>query len=252
MSRCYRTPMPILTAAHAIGMGLLRPKGMVSGLTTQDDWRNLGYEVEGDFRKEGNFITVRRTAHSHLHMLDSSDLLRFVTHNSRQQELEALVANIKRDIGEDVKASREILVVVVGHPSEAKGLQQSVAEHLHAHSIDYYLPSAPKANTLDLSDWRKQKPDQFWHEGAVTISRIHQAKGNEADVVYLIGLDSVAEREHLPEYRNQVFVALTRTRAWVQVSGVGDYPFFNEFHQVMAAKGEYTFRFKRPDRTLGE
>jgi len=56
--------------------------------------------------------------------------------------------------------------------------------------------------------------------------------------VEFIGLDSIAEREHLPEYRNQVFVALTRTRAWVQVSGVGSYPLFKEFRQVMAAKGE--------------
>ncbi len=35
MHRCYRTPGPILTAAHAIGMGLLREEGMISGVTTK-------------------------------------------------------------------------------------------------------------------------------------------------------------------------------------------------------------------------
>ena len=40
MQRCYRTPGPILTAAHAIGMGLLRDEGMLRGLTT----RKIGKE----------------------------------------------------------------------------------------------------------------------------------------------------------------------------------------------------------------
>ncbi|BAZ47084.1 pentapeptide repeat protein (plasmid) [Chondrocystis sp. NIES-4102] len=57
MHRCYRTPGEILTAAHAIGMGLLRPNGMLSGLTTKAEWESIGYEVQGAFR-EGQEITV--------------------------------------------------------------------------------------------------------------------------------------------------------------------------------------------------
>ena len=38
MKKCYRTPAPILTAAHAIGMGLLR-EGMISGMTNKEAWR---------------------------------------------------------------------------------------------------------------------------------------------------------------------------------------------------------------------
>lgn len=41
----YRTPGPILVAAHALGMGLLREGGMLSGPTQQKDWDRLGYEV---------------------------------------------------------------------------------------------------------------------------------------------------------------------------------------------------------------
>jgi superfamily I DNA and RNA helicase len=35
MRRCYRTPGQILTAAHAMGMGLLRPEGMLTGITNK-------------------------------------------------------------------------------------------------------------------------------------------------------------------------------------------------------------------------
>ena len=45
MHRCYRTPGEILTAAHAIGMGLLRPDGILSGLTRKKEWKSIGYEV---------------------------------------------------------------------------------------------------------------------------------------------------------------------------------------------------------------
>lgn len=49
MHRCYRTPHPMLTAAHGIGMGLLRPGGMLTGMTRTEDWRAIGYEVTGRF-----------------------------------------------------------------------------------------------------------------------------------------------------------------------------------------------------------
>ena len=59
MHKCYRTPGPILTAAHGIGMGLLRPGGMLSGITRTPDWQALGYEVTGRFTR-GQQITLRR------------------------------------------------------------------------------------------------------------------------------------------------------------------------------------------------
>lgn len=55
MHRCYRTPGPILTAAHAIGMGLLRPEGMLSGITNQRSWEVIGYEIlQGSFSPLAN------------------------------------------------------------------------------------------------------------------------------------------------------------------------------------------------------
>lgn len=60
MQKCYRTPGPILTAAHAIGMGLLRPEGMLSGITTREGWEAIGYEVTGTFNPPGQEVTVHR------------------------------------------------------------------------------------------------------------------------------------------------------------------------------------------------
>lgn len=90
MRHCYRTPGNILTAAHAIGMGWLRPEGMLTGITNKKDWEHIGYEVEGDFRKIGEQITISRPLkHSPnpVHHFWKEDLLKFNIYNSCEDEL---------------------------------------------------------------------------------------------------------------------------------------------------------------------
>ncbi len=90
----------------------------------------------------------------------------------------------------------------------------------------------------------KNNPDLFWHDNAITVSRIDRTKGNEADMVYVIGLDNIAENESDPKLRNQLFVALTRSRGWLNLSGIGDHPFYEEVRKVMEQKDTFTFTIK--------
>lgn len=96
-------------------------------------------------------------------------------------------------------------------------------------------------------------PNQFWYEGAITVSRIYRAKGNEADLVYVVGFDQVAQEESNIMLRNQLFVALTRARGWVHLSGVkGNSPLYQEMEQVIQSGNRFTFTFKRPpQRDMG-
>lgn len=256
MPRCYRTPGPILTAAHTIGMGLLHPKGMISGLTTREDWRKLGYEVDGDFRRIGNVIHLRRPAENSLNVvpkLYGREVLSFQTFGSRGEEVDELARRVKHDVeGEGLEPSRELLVIVLGDHWEATRLQGSVARALSKEGLTYFIPGAKRTNTLDTKG-PNRAPNAFWHPGAVTVSRIHQAKGNEADVVYIVGFDHLATRESDITYRNQIFVALTRSRGFAQLSGVGEHPMFDEMRQVIAAGQQFSFTFLRqPQRELGE
>ena len=45
--------------------------------------------------------------------------------------------------------------------------------------------------------------------------------GQEADMVYVVGLDNLAKNESNLSLRNQLFIALTRARGWVKLSGWG-------------------------------
>lgn len=248
--RSYRCPGFILMAAHAIGMGLLRPNGLLTGFTNQKDWLRIGYEVTGNFKKLGSIITLHRPVENSpnpVHTLWDGEVLEFNTYNSRQDELEQLVARIKSNIfDENLNPSQNILVIVLGDIK----LQDETANYLKNSGIDFYLPTAPKNNTFLRNN--ASFPNKFWNEGGITISRIHRAKGHEANIVYILGLDNVARNESSIAFRNQLFVALTRTRGWAYLSGIGNYPMYEEIRRVIESKNTINFTFQKPKLDVSE
>lgn len=48
LNRCYRTPSPIIMAAYGLGMGLLRPDGIITGIRDKKEWEMLGFKVKGE------------------------------------------------------------------------------------------------------------------------------------------------------------------------------------------------------------
>lgn len=250
MHRCYRTPGSILTAAHAIGMGLLRPDGMLRGITNKEDWKSIGYDViRGSFRP-GETVTLQRPEKNSpnlVPMLSKEPVLQFNSYASRQEELNALAQAIQHNITHDGLSPHEhILIVVLGAGRDATALQKQVANTLQAHNIDFYLPSMRAKNVLSAANYREQNPDKFTDDGAVTISLVSRAKGNEAHIVYVVGADVVAADEANIQLRNQLFVGLTRSKGWATLSGVGNYPMYDEISDVMIARDTFTFSFKRP------
>lgn len=251
MSKCYRTPGPILTAAHALGMGLLREDGMLTGFTTQEDWTNIGYEVEkGSFNPPGQEIILKRskeTTPNKVPDLWDGSIIDLNIYNNREDELKALVKNIKYNLAVDrLKKSRDILIIALGDYRDSTKLQNKIAQKIKANKIDFFIPKAIKKNQLDLSNYYKTNPNNFWHKGAVTISNIFRAKGNESYMVYLLGLDHIAEAEAEVAMRNQLFVALSRSKGWVSVSGIGKYDFYKEFKTVLKSGSRFKFIYKRP------
>ena len=68
-------------------------------------------------------------------------------------------------------------------------------------------------------------PDIFFmpENNSVAFTGIFRAKGNEAGMVYIInGQDCYDSFGSLATVRNQLFTAITRSKAWVRVLGVGE------------------------------
>jgi len=260
LSRCYRLPHPVITLAHGIGMGLLRRDGLLTGVTHPQDWEALGYQVKGSFQPQTE-ITLKRPKENSPHPLPElweGDIVRFHSYATRQEELTALAQQILTNLRQEgLRPSRHLLVLVLGHRFVAKQLETEVATFLYQQGIDIYLPSAPDCNVFQIPSYQRN-PNQFWCEGGVTVSRLHRAKGQEADMVYIVGLDQIAQAEADLYLRNQLFTAITRTRAWVTLSGIGAYPFYEELQQVIASGDTFQFMYRHPPQrqipitTVGE
>lgn len=265
MKRCYRTPGPILVAAHALGMGLLRRTGMLSGFTRQQDWQQIGYEVTGDFRRSQQIITLHRPPENSpnpVPQLWEKPLLEFEVYPDRLTQLNAIAQRLRHHMEkEGLQPSRDLLVIVLGGSETEDAaqrntasfeLQRQFAHTLRSHGIDYYLPGAAGCNQPVNGSY--QNADTFWMPHAITVSRIHRAKGHEAKFVYVIGLESVAQQEENVLLRNQLFVALTRSMAWVHLSGIkdphthADYLFYDEVRRVLSSGTTLQFIYRKPQQ----
>lgn len=256
MNRCYRTPGPVLLAAHALGMGLLREAGMLAGLTNKADWKSIGYEVEGQFRSGSEVILTRLPENSPnpLPQFTTESLVSFQNYATRQMELAALVRAIQHDLNEGgLQPSRHLLVVVPGLEYQPYQLQEEVFHALRSVNLSVYLPGNKDVN-VPKQKWPNTDPNGFWRDGAITVSPVMQAKGNEADVVYVVGLDHIARQEDNIKLRNQLFVGISRSRGWVYLSGTGMHgdALSAEIRRVIAAGNTLRFTYRQPKRQLDD
>ncbi|MEY2857503.1 MAG: hypothetical protein RLZZ74_1815, partial [Cyanobacteriota bacterium] len=250
ISRSYRTPQQIMMVAQAIALGLRRKNGLLTGSIYPEEWAALGYKITGDWQL-GQQITLTREANSPniISELWQGEMICFERFPSRQQELTVLGQKLQQNITEEqLQSDREILIIVLGSAYEANTLLKHTATFLINQGIKIYLPSQRTYNSIDPTE--QDNPNQFWYPGAITLSTIHRAKGQEADLVYLVGLDRIAESDNIT-LRHQLFTALTRTRAWVNISGVGDYPLYQELTELIATGDFLTFTVtSQPQREL--
>ena len=92
-------------------------------------------------------------------------------------------------------------------------------------------------------------PDDFFQEDSIAISQIYRAKGNEAAMVYLVNADLCARGVNLSRKRNILFTAITRSKAWVRVSGLGENMelLMKEYEEVKARN--FQLQFLYPDES---
>lgn len=222
LKKCYRNSKPVLTTAHALGFGIYRnPVGQErSGLVQMFDdpqfWKEVGYSVEGGRLSLGKQVTLQRTSDTSPEFLENhsrvEDLIKFICFNNQQEQTEWLVNEIKKNL-ENEELMHEDIVVINPDPRTTRTNVGAVRSRLLEMGISNHIAG------IDTS------PDVFKSERSITFTGIHRAKGNEAGMVYIINAEECYSGMQtgldLARVRNQLFTAITRSKAWVRVLGIG-------------------------------
>jgi superfamily I DNA and RNA helicase len=237
--RCYRTPELLLMAAHAVNMGLLRKGGPLQGLTRQEEWRQLGYEVEGSFVKAGELVRLQRSADARMHPVDrdpglagkAGPLLRLHTFADERAECQWIARQVADDIKAGLRPADVLITALTGE--EEQDYFGCLRSALEAAGVKVWVPGSE----MNSTDFRR--------EGCVTLATIFQAKGNEAWKVYAARFHYATvpvrwRQEDELHKRNQAFVALTRARLWCVATGV-EGPIFEELRRAIEQAPELAF-----------
>jgi len=208
--KCYRNPREILLVAHALGFGLY--SNIVQILENREQWTDIGYNVvQGDF-VAGSLTIVERPAENSLPTISmhqpKDEIIKAYAATSFEEEIEITVQSIMDDIKNGLRHD-DILVICVDDRN-AKYYLKTLSMKLQEKGIGFN-------NVHDDSYGIKD----FFRESQVTLSTVHKAKGNEAFMVYVLGVDALYTTYAGVRERNVLFTAMTRAKGWVRVSGVG-------------------------------
>ena len=209
LSKCYRNQREVLVVAHALGFGVYGQ--LVQMLESAEHWGDVGYEVKaGDFLRPGSEVVVERPArNSPLSVGDVAGypLIDCFLADSFDAECGWATRQVRSFI--EGGLNPHDIVVVCLDDRNVRDYFKEISSSLAQQGVSSHNLSADSFSDLP-----------FFADGRVTLSTIYKAKGNEAPAVIVIGLDGAGRRTR--SGRNKVFTALTRSKAWVRVSGMGD------------------------------
>ncbi|WP_062762994.1 DEAD/DEAH box helicase [Falsirhodobacter sp. alg1] len=206
LQRSYRNQRDVLVLAHSIGFGVY--SNTVQMLENAKHWEDVGYEVVSGTFETASVNVVERPVRNSPSILHSPAEVPIVsTHPATDfdQEVEFAAAEVKFFINHGI-APHQIMII---------SLDDRVARSYFRHISDSLISEGIACNNI-IKDTYSEPP--FRIDGMVTMSTVYRAKGNEAAVVIVVGADAATLSTR--NGRNKLFVALTRSKAWLRVMGV--------------------------------
>ena len=252
LEKCYRNSRPVLVTAHALGFGIYRKPevdsetSLVQMFDQKDLWLDVGYKVLDGELEDGKHVVLARTIESSPRFLEMNenvdDLILFKSFASQEEQdiwvAEQIALNLKND-----ELRPDDIIVINPDPLSTNRAVGGVRARLFDMEI--------RSHTAGVDT----TPDEFFsvNNDSIAFTGIYRAKGNEAAMVYVINSDKCYESTYeLAKLRNQLFTAITRSKAWVRVLGVGDDmdKLIQEFEKVKAH--DFTLDFKYPTKKQRE
>jgi superfamily I DNA and RNA helicase len=246
LEKCYRNSRPVLVSAHGLGFGVYREPsrmdtiGLVQMFDQPSLWTDIGYLVKDGELTPGSHVTLARSENSSPAFLEMhsaiDDLVQFITFQSQQEQDTWVADQIERNLGED-ELRYDDIVVINTDPLRTRANLGPIRQLLLERSIPNHLAGVDTVADVFF------QPES----NSITFTGIYRAKGNEAGMVYIVNADECQSGSaNLARLRNRLFTAITRSKAWVRVLGVGRRmtQLTEEYQRIKDA--DFTLSFKYP------
>lgn len=245
LETCYRNSRPVLTTAHALGFGIYRDsktssENLVQFFDNPMLWQDVGYQTVEGHMESGELVKLSRTEKSSPRYLEdyirneSDKIISFSKCDSLEQQAKLVSEEIAKNLKEDELLYKDIIVI---NPDAytTKTEVSLIRDLLHRKDINTHI--AGEFNS-----------DVFFQDRSITFTGINRAKGNEVAMVYIINAQYCYEGNELRKKRNILFTAITRSKAWVKVFGIGESmnSLIEEFNKVEA--NDFTLKFTYPTK----
>lgn len=209
---CYRTPLAILVSAHALGLGVYGKQ--VQKIETVRYWKDLGYTVvsrdDGEFQESELVDVMRENKNSPTFSED--DTRELLNYNFECKDLDDELGRVAAAIENDIRGEGllpEDILVICADDYHCGPYFNKLTRILSSRGI---FTNNVHAEKISIHDFKVK--------GRVTLSTIHKAKGNEAYSVYIMGTDFLCHNLNIRN-RNLLFTAMTRTKGWLYITGIG-------------------------------
>ena len=220
LPNCYRNPRIVLMVAHGIALGIYSKDGIVDSVDNIHDWNALGYEVISpkgkDIISAGDEVEVQRPDKYSRNLLEnflteqkksSNKLIQINNFEDDKEQCEYVADKIQKLIFEEEVAPEEIFVITL-ETRKSKEALSDLRIALNQRGVNSITPGFVESASL------------FNYKGCVTLATPYRAKGNEANVVFVINCQYVTQKYSFKK-RNAFFVSVTRSRGWCHISGCG-------------------------------
>ncbi|NMP04850.1 ATP-binding domain-containing protein [Pseudoalteromonas arctica] len=233
--KCYRNPLEVLVTAHALGFAVYANKP-VQMLENKEHWEDVGYYIENDSELiVGSDVRIGRKRESsplsiYEHQ-DVQDIIQYYKASSVDNECDWIIARILEAKNEGIKP-HDILIIC---------LDDRHAKIYFSKLSLLLVQNGLRSNNLLASS---SSAPPFMLEEMITLSTVHRAKGNEAAMVFSVGIDGLYNERELRSGRNKIFTAFTRTKAWLRVTGIGEKAqlFFDEIDKSISESPFLSFK----------
>lgn len=242
LPRCYRNPPWTLLSAHGLGFGIHR-EPIAQMFNDPTIWKRLGYSVKRGTLDFESDVEVVRSPDSipqfFSDLLAPDDTLIAKSFKTKQMQYRWVAEEIKTLIAKEELEYSDILLVfpdaVTSKSEGAMLLKALLSVDLRGH-----IPGQTSSR------------DGIFRDESIAITHVYRAKGNEAPVVFVLNSDFCEQNYRIKNLRNILFTAITRSRAWTYILGVGPSMEKILFELTEIRKTGFSLKFYYPPREVAD